>query len=275
LNSSFVTPKSRLHRGFTLIELLVVIAIIAILAAILFPVFAQARDKARAVSCLSNAKQLGLALTMYMQDYDEKVLPRYQACPSTGPTGKTQKLWTDTLMPYVKNKGIFVCLSATNTNYADQWTTWDSTVEPTNTRGRVSVGYNQTISGWYYATPDGCGDMILPTLPGINAPAKNVMFADSVSGDVAGGYRGYLMGNTGLNVPYTTTSAGSIAAKHSEGTNLTFFDGHAKWYKGTSLLWNPSATITCENPSMWLNPYMDMNAAHVKFNISDGCISDP
>ena len=58
------------RRGFTLIELLVVIAIIAILAAILFPVFAQARDKARSVSCLSNMKQLGLALTMYLQDYD-------------------------------------------------------------------------------------------------------------------------------------------------------------------------------------------------------------
>ena len=275
LNSSFNPSKTRLHRGFTLIELLVVIAIIAILAAILFPVFAQARDKARAVSCLSNAKQLGLALTMYMQDYDEKVLPRYQACPSTGPTGPNQKLWTDTLMPYVKSKGIFVCLSATNTNYADQWTSWNSSIPSTNNRGRVSVGYNQTISGWYYATPDGCGDMILPTLPQIVAPSKNVMFADSPSGDLAGGYRGYLMGNTGLNVPYTATSAGSIAAKHSEGTNLTFFDGHAKWYKGTSLLWKPNATITCENPNMWLNPYMDMNDAHVKFNISDGCISDP
>ena len=99
--SSSSSASARASRGFTLIELLVVIAIIAILAAILFPVFAQARDKARSVSCLSNMRQLGTAFTMYLQDYDEKVLPRYQACPSTGPTGPTQKLWTDTIMPYV------------------------------------------------------------------------------------------------------------------------------------------------------------------------------
>jgi prepilin-type N-terminal cleavage/methylation domain-containing protein/prepilin-type processing-associated H-X9-DG protein len=261
--------------AFTLIELLVVIAIIAILAAILFPVFAQARDKARSVSCLSNARQLGLAFVMYLQDYDEKVLPRYQACPSTGPTGPTQKLWTDTIQPYVKNTGIFVCPSASGSNYADQWTKWNDTVDAKNHRGAVSVGYNQTISGWYYPDASGCGNMILPSLPEIQVPAKNVMFADSMAGPLAQGFRGYLMGNTGLNVPYTATSAGSIGARHSEGTNLTFFDGHAKWYKGKSLLWNPNATINCENPNMWLNPYMDMNEAHVKFNISDGCIADP
>lgn len=261
--------------AFTLIELLVVIAIIAILAAILFPVFAQARDKARATACLSNAKQLGLGLMMYLQDYDEKVLPRYQACPSTGPTNKTQKLWTDTIQPYVKNEGIFVCPSAAIANYADQWTQWDATIKVTNNRGRVAIGYNQTISGWYYATANGCGDMILPTIPQIQVPAKNVMFADSPSGDIGGGFRGYLMGNTGLNVPYTATSAGSIAAKHNEGTNLTFFDGHAKWYKGSALLWQPNAVINCTDTSFWLNPYMDKNAARVKFNISDSCFPDP
>ena len=262
------------RRAFTLIELLVVIAIIAILAAILFPVFAQAREKARSVSCLSNMKQLGTAFAMYLQDYDEIVLPRYQACPSTGPTDKTQHLWTDTMQPYIKNKQIFICPSATNTFYADQWTQWDATIAPTNTRGYLSIGYNQTISGWYYAN-NPCGDMILPALASVIAPSKNVMFADSVPGDVSGGYRGYLMGNTGLNVPYTTTSFGSIGARHNEGTNLTFFDSHAKWFKGSALLWNPNANPTCESSALILAPQMDVNAAHVKFNISDTCISDP
>jgi prepilin-type processing-associated H-X9-DG protein len=100
------------------------------------------------------------------------------------------------------------------------------------------------------------------------------MFADSVSGDIAGGFRGYLFGNTGLNVPYTATLAGSMAARHHERTNLTFFDGHAKWFKCKSLLGNPNATINCQDPSMWLNPYLDMNEAHIKFNVSDSCIPD-
>lgn len=263
--------RSRIRSGFTLIELLVVIAIIAILAAILFPVFAQAREKARAVSCLSNFKQLGIGFAMYLQDYDEMVLPRYNACPSTGPapTPDAETLWTYTIQPYVKNKQIFICPSTTPTaKFADTW----------NTRGLPSSGYNQTISGWYYITADGCGQMILPTLPTIQYPAKNVMFADSMPGAVADGYRGYLFGNTGLDVPYTATSAGSLGARHTQGTNLTFFDSHAKWYSGSQVLWNPNASYNCVAPgdySLVLNPWMDLNAAHIKFNISDSCYPDP
>src|SRR5688500_15962599 len=100
------------RQGFTLIELLVVIAIIAILAAILFPVFAQARDKARQAACLSNMKQLGMALTQYVQDYDE-VLPFQLAdvpndfmSPTAGPT------WMRAISPYAKNVAIYHCPSA-------------------------------------------------------------------------------------------------------------------------------------------------------------------
>ena len=89
-----VVPKRHVQKGFTLIELLVVIAIIAILAAILFPVFAQARDKARSAACLSNTKQLSLGVIMYSQDYDEHL-----------PLAKN---WYDAAYPYYKNKG-FVC----------------------------------------------------------------------------------------------------------------------------------------------------------------------
>lgn len=260
--------SQRKKSGFTLIELLVVIAIIAILAAILFPVFAQAREKARTISCLSNMKQLGTAFTMYLQDYDEIVLPRYSACPSTGPapTPNAPTLWTNTIQPYVKNKQVFVCPSAINSKFGDTW----------NTRSYVSIGYNQTISGWYYITADGCGSMILPSLASIVAPSKNVMFADSVSGDLSAGNRGYLFGNSGMNVPYTTTAVGSFSARHTEGSNLGFFDGHAKWYKGTNILAQPNAPFQCADYSFYSGAYwMDLNAAHVKFNISDTCIPDP
>ncbi len=97
-----------MRRAFTLIELLVVIAIIAILAAILFPVFAQAREKARSVSCLSNTKQLGLALTMYEQDYDQ-TLP--QTSWEKAPGVAYQVHWSYNVQPYVKNVNIFVCPS--------------------------------------------------------------------------------------------------------------------------------------------------------------------
>jgi prepilin-type N-terminal cleavage/methylation domain-containing protein/prepilin-type processing-associated H-X9-DG protein len=113
---------SRKHsrKGFTLIELLVVIAIIAILAAILFPVFAQAREKARQTSCLSNMKQIGHGLTMYLQDYDD-VFPFnwygrtpdvwWQSLPETGPGSGLAYKWMDVIYPYVKNEQVFTCPS--------------------------------------------------------------------------------------------------------------------------------------------------------------------
>src|SRR5260221_6614501 len=110
----------RSRSGFTLIELLVVIAIIAILAAILFPVFAQAREKARATSCLSNEKQMGTAIQMYVQDYDEKLF--FYASTSSPSRSRSGAIvpnaanvnpvrWWNALMPYTKNTQILVCPS--------------------------------------------------------------------------------------------------------------------------------------------------------------------
>src|SRR5437763_3160924 len=100
-----VSVFSQRKKGFTLIELLVVIAIIAILAAILFPVFAQAREKARTISCLSNSKQIGLGIMMYSQDYDETIVPWVQATglPRNGTARQDDTVWVDLLQPYIKN----------------------------------------------------------------------------------------------------------------------------------------------------------------------------
>jgi prepilin-type N-terminal cleavage/methylation domain-containing protein/prepilin-type processing-associated H-X9-DG protein len=105
------------HKGFTLIELLVVIAIIAILAAILFPVFARAREKARQTACLSNVKQIGLGLLMYAQDYDE-ALPFH--CNGWG----WAICWAQAIQPYVKNDQLLKCPSLRGGDVTDYGYNW-------------------------------------------------------------------------------------------------------------------------------------------------------
>jgi prepilin-type N-terminal cleavage/methylation domain-containing protein/prepilin-type processing-associated H-X9-DG protein len=133
------------RHGFTLIELLVVIAIIAILAAILFPVFARAREKAREASCTSNLKQIGLAVQMYATDYDD-YLPlanEYPASPPPsdgyhqGPPGIT-----DVLEPYTKNRGIFRCPSDADRMWEEQGTSYDYGL------GLLDIGMPPQIIDW-------------------------------------------------------------------------------------------------------------------------------
>src|SRR5262245_12114442 len=119
-----IRPPKR--SGFTLIELLVVIAIIAILAAILFPVFAQAREAARKTSCLSNQKQLNNAMLMYCQDYDERYPNWRTLVPVTPDTPNGKITWVENMQPYCKNKRIWVCPSdaGSTNNPATQNSYW-------------------------------------------------------------------------------------------------------------------------------------------------------
>src|SRR5437870_12394037 len=105
-----MTRERRQHCGFTLIELLVVIAIIAILAAILFPVFAQARDRARMSACVSNMRQIGAALLMYVQDYDE-TYPYIRFHGEGGQQGLYTYCWRNAIRPYLKSVDVMACPS--------------------------------------------------------------------------------------------------------------------------------------------------------------------
>ena len=192
------------RRGFTLIELLVVIAIIAILAAILFPVFAKAREKARQSSCSSNAKQFGVAIMQYVQDYDEMYFPRYTT------VGGTSHWWLDLpgrpmlIEPYVKNDQLVFCPSAP---------------------GRLGYGYCGTLIG---------GNISMSM---IQFPAEMLVVAD----DTFGNRTLYTpsQGRTTWGQNYTNPPGLNSAAlvdgvnfpygRHNDGLNLAYCDGHVKW----------------------------------------------
>jgi len=156
-------------RGFTLIELLVVIAIIAILAAILFPVFAQAREQARKTVCLSNVKQISLGNMMYIQDYDETFEFAW-GVPGTGTNGT----WLDAIMPYVKN-GQQNEAGGTLNNWHYSNGLWHC---PSDSEGPSLVSY--TTNALETGASSGVGDDLAPeTLAAINAPSSVVMIAES------------------------------------------------------------------------------------------------
>lgn len=186
-----------MRRGFTLIELLVVIAIIAILAAILFPVFAKAREKARQASCLSNVKQLGLAILQYVQDYDETFpitgWPNTESVTWPNGTVTFTNPWFLKVYPYTKNIQVFNCPSASY-----KWA------------GEVSTGLQTGMNGTM------CG--VACTLGSVVYPAQTLLVADTA------GTAAYVFLNT-----YRTDRW--ITNRHNEGANLGFTDGHAKWLK--------------------------------------------
>ena len=207
----------RQRKGFTLIELLVVIAIIAILAAILFPVFARAREKARQTSCLSNMKQIVLGALMYVQDYDDMLLghiagARFPQSPSEpawawpGP----YYMWHQQVYPYVKNLQLFTCPSVPTSGLAAQA---DGTPAYDSTLG---YGMNYEMTYFYRSL----------NLSNLTRPAQTLWFADCRSFVV---YPAFYTFTYPTNPTYGLNGWARLDIRHNEGANVGFADGHAKW----------------------------------------------
>jgi prepilin-type N-terminal cleavage/methylation domain-containing protein len=198
----FYSNISNKRKGFTLIELLVVIAIIAILAAILFPVFARARENARRTSCMSNLKQIGLGITQYTQDYDEKLLSQ---------TISTGQHFGYILQPYLKSTQIFTCPSAAGTTYKAAtdpfppdnkdhiWQFPIGTPAGSTTLFEGSYGMNSTVEGQSLAV--------------FTSPTTCAMFFDAAAPQV-GAVLSAQMANS---------------ARHFDGYSICYADGHAKY----------------------------------------------
>lgn len=212
-----------MRRGFTLIELLVVIAIIAILAAILFPVFARAREKARQSSCLSNMKQLGLATMMYVQDYDERYPRFYFYIGASDPRAYGAY---DVLAPYIKNQQVFLCPSS-------QWTA-------SAYRSGFPVGegpYLRTIRSSYTVARSGRAIQDPPfkngtpiSLASVKAPAETVMiFESSTAAPLDCIHYGFNDDGTPADVEMTSEGKiGSMMYRHNQMMNVNYCDGHSK-----------------------------------------------
>jgi len=238
------TRQGNHQNAFTLIELLVVIAIIAILAAILFPVFAKVREKARQTSCSSNMKQLGLSIMQYIQDNDETFPSgQYQAAGNGGNTGAG---WAGQVKKYIKADGLFRCPD-------------DSTpVDKAENAIVCSYGYNAHLDAADGNNPH------TTTLASLNAPASTVCLFEVTGVNVkwwnavdAFGYsevdsvanigwntwypaspsNQYATGN--MATPFGTAPAGlspfTTPGRHNDGSNFLACDGHVKWLLGSKV----------------------------------------
>jgi len=208
------------RNAFTLIELLVVIAIIAILAAILFPVFAQAREKARSISCLSNCRQLGMAISMYSQDHDEAY--PFGHIGDSDAMGDA-KSWVDTIQPYSKSLLIHRCPS-------DSSSLWEAKGEHRTT----SYGLNA------YFTPNHAPYFGV-RMANVNTPAQCILVAELTDPVVEDHFMPMMFGNPpkvndpdGMEEQWDRDKAEPkqvAIRRHQGGANYVFAEGHAKFHR--------------------------------------------
>ena len=279
--------KPRARQGFTLIELLVVIAIIAILAAILFPVFARARENARRTSCLSNMKQFGVATMMYSQDYDERLYgyrfdgPNpYASDTAVGKNAKNVVFFNQILFPYTKSDQIWACPSnpiawvnvdkdgATSpagglfqsyggqnsyaaSNYmfpSKNGITLAALAEPANTVGMVDGKYYNTLPRGPAGAPCKLAGQTYNTTP-----------SNGVVDPTSGSYPRYWknIGNSYINfdgVQPTTQQAEEMGkTRHLETINVMYMDGHVKSLNYGKLISDEGLKVG-SNSSIW-DPY--------------------
>ena len=262
-------------KGFTLIELLVVIAIIAILAAILFPVFAKAREKARAISCLSNMKQIGLGMLMYSQDYDERFPSGI--LPKAGDPGFPGMGWAGQTNPYLKSAQLFKCPNDSNSSS----TVNGVTVYP--------VSYAISYRPLFYATPSlqtPASTILVTEAYGALTDVTDPLETNTVRGSACdlsdnliwmGPGRSFQCCQDAPNGVYYATGAlpgpwpygGSHKnfnrPAHNEGANYTYCDGHAAYIQPTRVgnrFINQNGTSTFQSGTLgpfkaYYNPDVD------------------
>ncbi len=208
-----------MKRGFTLIELLVVIAIIAILAAILFPVFARAREKAKQTSCLSNLKQIGLATVMYVGDYDDTFPLSFYDTTTPGRIYRNRRYVHELVEPYTKNDQMWLCPSDSRP--------WGGSSYGTPNPLDVSYGWNVTPNAVFTSsdvrTIGPAGD----NMSIVKSPAEKVIWTEADVGVSSGLIA--IPRWTGDPNGYGDDVARAGYYRHNEGVNAAYVDGHAKW----------------------------------------------